>query len=58
MNGRCQGPVVGKGWDAEEQKEGWYHCAGGRRRVAQDKISRGQISRVEGRGEDFGFYSG
>lgn len=46
MNSRCQGPVVGQGWDVEEQKKGrGIIVQGKRRRVAPDKISRGQISR-------------
>lgn len=50
-------PVVGKGCDLEEQKEvqGVSLCMG-RGRVAQGKVSRGQI-RAEGCGEDFGFYA-
>lgn len=34
------------------------HCAWGVGRVAQDKVSIGQIGWAEGCGEDFGFYSG
>ena len=38
---RCQGPVVGKGWDVEDSKEVWkgYHCTWGVGRVAQDRVA-------------------
>lgn len=57
---RCQGPVIGKGWGCggtQRSVEG-DHCAWGVGRVAQDKVSIGQIGWAEGCGEDFGFYSG
>lgn len=49
----------GEGWDGEEQKEvGGGSLSRGRAENGQDKVSRGQMSRAEGGGEDFGFSSG